>query len=130
MAESCGVVLNGSHNGWACGYLTPDAILGGLRAQLAAAAAPGLTTAQAARVRRSSISTLYVSLLKWEELQAYAAAHPDKGGWPLVGYEKESAFAELVALLEWVGVVDIGGTGKWTEAWLRDRIFHGNATGC
>ena len=130
MAESCGVVQNGSHNGWACGYLTPGAILRGLRAQVAAAAAPGLTEAQAARVRRSSLSTLYVSLVKWEELRAYSFAHPEQGGWPLSGHDKESAFAELVTLLKWAGVVDIGGAGHWTEAWLRDRIFYGNATGC
>jgi hypothetical protein len=127
MAESCAVLQNGSHNGWGCGYLTPSAILRGLRAQVAAAAVPGLTRAQAARVRRSSISTLYVTLVKWEELQAYAIAHPEQGAWPLQ-HAKESSFAELVALLEWVGVKNV--QVKWTEAWLRDRIFFGNATGC
>lgn len=130
MAESCGVIQNGSHSGWACGYLTPGAILKGLRAQLAAAMVPGLTGAQKARVRRSSISTLYVSLIKWEELQAYVSAHPEQGGWPLVGHDKESAFGELVSVLKSVGVVDIAGSRKLTGAWLRDRIFHGNATGC
>ena len=130
MAESCGVVQNGSHSGWACGYLTPGAIIKGLRAQMAAAVVPGLTRAQKARVQRSSISTLYVSLVKWEELQAYVGAHPEQGGWPLDGQDKESVFGKLVSLLKWAGVVDIAGSRKLTEGWLRDRIFHGNATGC
>ena len=47
------------------------------------AAAPGLTAAQAERVSRSSMSTLYVALIKWEELHAWVAAHPEDGSWPL-----------------------------------------------
>ena len=31
-AESCDVVQNGTHSGWACGYLTPNATMRGLRA--------------------------------------------------------------------------------------------------
>jgi hypothetical protein len=30
-AESCDVSQNGTHSGWACGYLTPDATMRGLR---------------------------------------------------------------------------------------------------
>ena len=128
--ESCGLPQNGSHSGWACGYLTPPAVLRGLRAQIAAGAAPGLTPAQAARVARSSMSTLYVVLVKWEELQAYAVAHPEHGPWPSSLPSKDAAFAKLVAQLQKTGVTTVSGSAKFSETWLRDRVYHGNATGC
>ena len=128
--ESCGLPQNGSHSGWACGYLTPPAVLRGLRAQIAAGAAPGLTPAQAARVARSSTSTLYVALVKWEELQAYAVAHPEHGPWPSSLPSKDAAFAKLVAQLQKTGVTTVSGSAKFSETWLRDRVYHGNATGC
>lgn len=70
-AESCDVPQNGTHSGWACGYITPNATMRGLRAMLTAAKAPGLTVAQAARVARSSLPIIYVALVKWEELEAW-----------------------------------------------------------
>ena len=78
---------------------------------------------------------LYLALVKWEELQAWAAAHPADGAWPLEG-SKEEIFGRLLSLLAAAKVTTLGKEG-WGgagtpagKAWLRDRIFHGNATGC
>ena len=79
---------------------------------------------------RSSMSTLYVSLVKWEELQAYAVAHPEHGPWPSSLPSKDAAFAKLVAQLQKTGVTTVSGSAKFSETWLRDRVYHGNATGC
>lgn len=121
-AESCDVMQNGTHSGWACGYLTPNATMRGLRAMLAAAAAPGLTTAQAARVARSSLPITYLTLVKWEELEAWVAVHTDQGGWPLSS-PKEDVFAKFVVSLKTAGVTNLWDHGKWTLATLHDKIF-------
>ena len=127
MAESCGVMQNGSHVGWACGYLTPMATMRGLRAQLAAANTPHLTPEQSTRVLRSSLPIRYIALVKWEELRAWVDAHPTEGGWPLPA-QKEAAFKSFIGHLEAFGITTLGEGQTWTEAGLRDRIFFGNAT--
>uniref|UniRef100_A0A7S2FVV3 Uncharacterized protein n=1 Tax=Haptolina brevifila TaxID=156173 RepID=A0A7S2FVV3_9EUKA len=131
VAESCDVPQNGSHNGWACGYLTPHTTLRALRAQLAAAATPGLTAAQAARVRRSALPSYYVALVKWEELRAWVAQHPElEGDWPLPE-AKEAVFEQFVGSLKaFKGITKVAGESgaPWTETWLRDRIFFGNVS--
>lgn len=125
MAESCGVMQNGSHSGWACGYLNAAAALQGLRALVAAAATPGLTSQQHARILRSSLPMHYVALVKWEELQGWVSMHPEQGAWPL-NVTKEVAFVNLVASLKAMGITTLGEDQEWTEEWLRDRIFFGN----
>jgi hypothetical protein len=124
-AESCGIMQNGTHSGWACGYLTPPAVMRGLRAMVAAAAAPGLTPAQVARVARSSLPARYVSLMKWEELLAHVGLHPEQGSWPLAS-TKEEEFATFTASLKSIGITNLGGPTSVTG--LHGRIF-GKAKG-
>ena len=129
VAESCAVPQNGSHDGWACGYLTPAVVMRGLRAQIAAAAAPGLSAAQAVRVARSSLSMQYVALVKWEELRAWACQSSALHDmcWPLPE-SKDVAFAQFVASLRSLGILRVGDRATWTASWLRDRVFFGNAS--
>ena len=65
-----------------------------------------------------------------EEMQAYAVAHPEHGPWPSALPSKDAAFAKLVAQLQKTGVTTVSGSAKFSETWLRDRVYHGNATGC
>lgn len=129
VAESCDLPQNGSHSGWACGYLTPRTAMRALRAQLAATATPGLTAPQAARVARSALPSQYVALVKWEELRSWVTQHPDlEGPWPLPE-KKEVAYQRFVGALKAFGISKVAGEGApWTEEWLRDRIFFGNAS--
>ncbi len=96
-------------------YLSPDFLLAS-----AALTEPrpgdGSDAAQAARLRAAKLPTLYVMLLRWDEVRAFAAAH--KVAWPYTETALGDAFAAFAQIYNETGATLLSESGH-DLAWLK-----------
>ena len=110
-------------------YLAPAAVLKSaslLVAANASAAAAGAPALQRGHVAAAMLPTLYVVLLRFDEIAAYAAAQPAGSpyAWPGgLPDSKGGAFALFAELYAAEGVTQLDEGGDKTLAWLKKQVL-------
>ena len=94
-------------------YLTPENLL---RSAALMEPAKGDDASKAARLRTAKMSTLYVVLLRWDEVRDYANAHGIK--WPYKETTLQSAFQAFSSIYEESGATLLSEAGH-DLGWLK-----------
>lgn len=94
-------------------YLTPENLL---RSAALMEPAPGDDASKAMRLRTAKMSTLYVVLLRWDEVRDYANAHGVK--WPYKETTLQAAFQSFSSIYKESRVTQLSEAGH-DLAWLK-----------